>query len=623
MKPLDQIKLGSLMRATSGRPEVVVGVIDGLVDLDHPAFQGVHIRGARHDRAIACNIANSIACSHGTFIAGILCARRGLRAPAICPRCELVSRPIFHPGRRNAAGIPTSNPEELAAAIRQTIDAGARVINLSVGLSRASLAVYRELEEVCHYAVERGVLLVVASGNQGRIGYNPLLAHPWVIPVTACDERGALGPESNVAPSVGQRGLMAPGRRVTSTAPGGHYVQLSGTSVAVPFVTGTIALLWSEFPQATAAEIRHAVLGGATARRGTITPPLLNAEAAWKTLRSGTVSSTHLSSAKEIIMTSEQQAMLPPTPPAAVVSPAQTEGQPPGLPAPLVENGGSPMLPQHPPAPVGAEPPAEDRAFAGEPQRPSFVYALGTIEARFPTMAVEKEFAQAARAGSTNNLTDAEVVYTILKENRYLAREVCWVLTIEGIEIYLLVPSEPSVLDQLVEAVKPAARGVDCDVVIGTRGPLAPANMCNGLVAPMVLTDQIYSFDVPSLIKSIPKPAAMAEKPFRAAADELFSKVQQLTDNVGEMDEHRALNYLAVRYPRIYDLTTEKHAENCALTGVEARPSRLSGMRNLLDVVLSFTHRKTDVVEKYYARVDVTEKYPFLVSKLAPFYDRI
>ena len=45
-------------------------------------------------------------------------------------------------------------------------------------------------------------------------------------------------------------------------------------------------------------------------------------------------------------------------------------------------------------------------------------------------------------------------------------------------------------------------------------------------------------------------------------------------------------------------------------------------MRNVVDVVFSFTHRETDVTEKYFVRVDVTEEFPFLVSKLAPYFER-
>jgi hypothetical protein len=45
-------------------------------------------------------------------------------------------------------------------------------------------------------------------------------------------------------------------------------------------------------------------------------------------------------------------------------------------------------------------------------------------------------------------------------------------------------------------------------------------------------------------------------------------------------------------------------------------------MRKLADVIFTFTNRNTDVVEKYFVRVDVTEKYPFLEKKWSPYYDR-
>jgi hypothetical protein len=105
-------------------------------------------------------------------------------------------------------------------------------------------------------------------------------------------------------------------------------------------------------------------------------------------------------------------------------------------------------------------------------------------------------------------------------------------------------------------------------------------------------------------------------------AGELFDRVMQLADNAGATDQHRALNYLAVRYPAIYARTAEAYAGNASLSAVEVRPSRLAGIRNILDVVFAYTHRETDVTESYFVRVDVTEEFPFLVSRLAPFYDR-
>ena len=96
----------------------------------------------------------------------------------------------------------------------------------------------------------------------------------------------------------------------------------------------------------------------------------------------------------------------------------------------------------------------------------------------------------------------------------------------------------------------------------------------------------------------------------------------QLADNAGATDEHRALNYLVVRYPAIYARTAEAYAANASLSSVDVRASRLAAVRNIVDVIFSYTHRETDVTEKAFVRVDVTEEFPFLVSRLAPFYDR-
>jgi mRNA interferase MazF len=64
-----------------------------------------------------------------------------------------------------------------------------------------------------------------------------------------------------------------------------------------------------------------------------------------------------------------------------------------------------------------------------------------------------------------------------------------------------------------------------------------------------ILTDQIYSFDRDALIKAIPRPPKAAPKQFTAAAEEIVDRIVQMTDNAGATPEHRALNYLAMRYP--------------------------------------------------------------------------
>ena len=96
----------------------------------------------------------------------------------------------------------------------------------------------------------------------------------------------------------------------------------------------------------------------------------------------------------------------------------------------------------------------------------------------------------------------------------------------------------------------------------------------------------------------------------------------QLTDNAGATDDHRALNYLAMRYPAIYAKAAEEFAKDFSLTGVEVRPSPLSSTRNIVDVIFAYTNRNTDFTEKFSVRVDVTEEFPFLVRKMSPCYDR-
>ena len=254
----------------------------------------------------------------------------------------------------------------------------------------------------------------------------------------------------------------------------------------------------------------------------------------------------------------------------------------------------------------------------------SFVYALGRVQPRFPRLSVEKEFAQATSQIQTANLTDRQVLHAVLAQskNRYLARQICWVLSIESIDTYILQPRDPADLDPLIESIRPSPRATDVDIVIGLRGPLAPPELCGGLVAPLVFVDQIYSFDIDGFVKAIPKPQNIAAKAFGAAAEELFTRIIQLADNAGATDDHRALNYVGVRYPAIYALAADLFARDCSLTSVDVRPSRLSGTRNIVDVIFSYTNRRTDVTDKYFCRVDVSEEFPFLVTKLQSFYDR-
>jgi subtilisin family serine protease len=198
----------------------------------------------------------------------------------------MLVRPIYSEVVPGSESLTSATPDELAAAIVECIAAGARIINLSSAFAQPSSRGERELEAALGLAARRGVLVVAAAGNQGTLGSSAITRHPWVIPVVACDLRGRPIGQSNLGHSIGKHGLRAPGDAITSLGTAGKSLTSGGTSVAAPFVTGAIALLWSALPTVTAAELRAAVTRGHPPRRATVVPPLLDASTAYQTLLS-------------------------------------------------------------------------------------------------------------------------------------------------------------------------------------------------------------------------------------------------------------------------------------------------------------------------------------------------
>jgi hypothetical protein len=87
---------------------------------------------------------------------------------------------------------------------------------------------------------------------------------------------------------------------------------------------------------------------------------------------------------------------------------------------------------------------------------PAYVYAIGKIEPRIPQLSVEKEFAQATGRSDTIALTDREVLQKLLvqREYRYLARQLCWTMTVEGLDTYIVIPREQADLEFLIATLR-------------------------------------------------------------------------------------------------------------------------------------------------------------------------
>ena len=186
---------------------------------------------------------------------------------------------------------------------------------------------------------------------------------------------------------------------------------------------------------------------------------------------------------------------------------------------------------------------------AGSPA--SYVYAIGRIEARFPLSSIEKEFAQATGRAETAGQTDRQAFHHVLsqRENRYLARQLCWVLTVQGLETYILQPRDPADLDLLIEALATARSGPMDQYGHRASRPGRAARLLQRADDP----DRGVRPDLhlPDRCAHRGDPQAGDESRTRSFGPPRGSlrRIMQMTDNAGATDEHRALNYLAMRYP--------------------------------------------------------------------------
>ncbi|MEU0227633.1 S8 family serine peptidase [Streptomyces sp. NPDC006284] len=279
--PLGLVALPRLMARATGRRAVRVGLIDGIVRATHPALADAHVEFlAPHDDG-RLPAPGDAASRHATSVAGILVARRGSGAPAICPGATLVVRPVFPHGGDSAPA------ETLASAITEAADAGARILNLSLTLAPHSYDALSALQEALDYSARRGVIVVAAAGNRGAVGGSVITRHRSVIPVIAYDPQGHPSGASNLGPTIGRRGVGATGSGILSLEAGSEGLRpFGGTSAATAVVTGAVALLWSEFPRAAPADLMLAVTRSRS-RPTSVVPPLADVWRAYEILRAG------------------------------------------------------------------------------------------------------------------------------------------------------------------------------------------------------------------------------------------------------------------------------------------------------------------------------------------------
>ncbi len=217
---------------------VIVAVLDTGIDPTHPVFAGRLVPGwdfVSND-ADPTDTRDGVdedqdgvvdgAFGHGTHVAGIIALA--------APQARIMPiRVLDNEGRGDVKTV--------AAGIRWAISHGARVINLSLGMTSSSTAVEIALLE----AQLANVVVVAAAGNRGAAIADYPAASPRTIAVGASDVGDHPAPFTSYGSFVD---LAAPGVGIRSAYPGGQYRLWSGTSMSAPFVSGTAALLLSLHP---------------------------------------------------------------------------------------------------------------------------------------------------------------------------------------------------------------------------------------------------------------------------------------------------------------------------------------------------------------------------------------
>jgi subtilisin family serine protease len=242
---LQRIGLPSAWDQTKGA-NVTVAVLDTGVDAAHPDLQGAVLNG--YDLT-GSSAGTSDVKGHGSSVAGIIAARTNNHqgVAGICWSCSIL--PVKVLGDDGEGSV-----DDVAQGIVKATDAGARVINLSLGGPADS----ETLDQAIAYAVAKNAVVVAAAGNNASSAPFYPAASPSVIGVAATDETDRLYSWSDFGPWVR---VNAPGCN-PAPALAGNYAMFCGTSAAAPVVSGLIALAFSLRPDVDRDQVIQAVTTG-------------------------------------------------------------------------------------------------------------------------------------------------------------------------------------------------------------------------------------------------------------------------------------------------------------------------------------------------------------------------
>lgn len=246
---IDQISARAVWNQGYHGENIIVGVVDGMVDSTHPQIKN----NVTYSEQFNNQINDASLNRHGTHVSGIIAADPSLGpVSGIAPRAKIASGQFISNDGGGSIG-------EAILAMHAVAQQGARIINLSWGGAPCVDNLHTTMTQLS----SNGILLVTAAGNESA-NSDSYPTYPAAFMVLNQINVAATGFNDLLA-SFSNRGyktvqVAAPGQSIYSTTPGNTIQAMDGTSMAAPVVSGAAALLMSAVPQASAQQVKQALM---------------------------------------------------------------------------------------------------------------------------------------------------------------------------------------------------------------------------------------------------------------------------------------------------------------------------------------------------------------------------
>ena len=655
--PVNIPGLKELWEETLGDPNICIAILDGPVDQSHPSLASANLKQLETLVSNSANSANKgSAFAHGTHIASVIFGQHDGEIKGIAPRCRGLSIPIFNDGANNS--IAPCSQLDLARAITQAVQEGAHIINISGGQFSHSGTAHPILADAVQSCADSNVLIIAAVGNDGCDCLHIPSALPAVLAVGAMNAEGQPLDFSNWGDQYQTQGILAPGENIPGANPGSGITTNSGTSYAVPLVSGVAALLLGlqlkRGNQPNPHNIREAILDNAIGcdeqtvvdcRR--LLVGRLNIKSTITQIINGGIPMSDSTEVQEkntsqVVENVDSIAPVQQTIPAKATASDNNDEMPKTISASSAQNLGSSQEQETPlnqqSVDTGRISAATcESCAAGTSPPPQLVFALGQLGFDFGTEARRDSIMQHMEQPANPN--DPLQCMAHLEKNPWDAAAIIWTLSLDATPIYAIQAHgtfASGICERLCEFLGDQTRGeVERVSIPGYIG--GSARLSNGQMVPVIFPDLrgMYSWNNAALVDAVcgKPPTEKAQKKEKdtyimnaQAIENFLQRIYVELRNLGTTPQERSINYAATNAFQIAEVFQNTIQAEMDLDTIEVEHSPICRPESdCWDVKLTFFN-PSKVFEQarkvYLFTVDVSDVVPVMVGAVRSWFVR-